>query len=102
MNANLDLKGLKKIKPALAIYSKRFGKHVIFAAIIAVLFVYILIMLRISHLASADPAPDQQTVVTNSIPKVDKKAVDQILLLEQSNTEVHSLFESARTNPFQE
>lgn len=102
MNNNLDLKSLSNLKPLFKKYSKRFGKHALFAAVFAVLLVYLLVVYKISKLATAEPGPDQQVTVTNSIPKVDKDAVNQIQSLEQNNTEIHSLFENARNNPFQE
>jgi len=101
MNKGPNLKNLN-IKAMAAKFAKRFGKHVIFAAILAVLLVYLMMVFRINSLANADPGPDQEVVVTNSIPKVDPKAVSQIQSLEQNNTQVHALFEQARNNPFQE
>ncbi len=101
MNKNIDLKSMD-LKPLLKKWSKKLGKHAIFAAIATVLLVYLLIVLRISALAKAEPSPDQEGVVTTSIPKVDKNAVNQIQALEQNNTRIHSLFESARNNPFSE
>lgn len=101
MSKNINLKSLN-IKPLVAKFAKRFGKHVIFAALFAVLLVYLLIVFKISNFAKAEPGPDQEVTVTTSIPKVDKKAVTQIQALEQNNTDVHALFESARNNPFQE
>jgi hypothetical protein len=101
MSKNISLKSVD-VKSLVKKFYKRFGTHMIFAALIAVLLVYLLIVFRISSLAKAEPGPDQEVTVTNSIPKVDKNAVNQIQKLEQSNTQIHSLFESARNNPFQE
>jgi predicted PurR-regulated permease PerM len=101
MSKNISLKSVD-IKPLVKKFYKRFGKHMIFAVLIAVLLVYLLIVFKISSLAKAEPGPDQEVTVTQSIPKVDKNAVNQIQKLEQSNTQIHSLFESARNNPFQE
>lgn len=101
MNKDLSLKSVN-IKQLLVKYSKRFGRHIIFGALLAVLLVYLLLVFRISTLAKAEPSPDQEVEVGNSIPKVDPKAVNQIQSLEQTNTQVHSLFEQARNNPFQE
>lgn len=101
MNANLDLKSIH-LKPLLSKALKRFGKHAVFAALFVVLLVYLFVVFRISSLAQAEPGPDQEGTITSSIPKVDKNAVNQIQSLEQTNTQIHSLFESARNNPFQE
>ncbi|MBX4201872.1 hypothetical protein KW803_03200 [Candidatus Saccharibacteria bacterium] len=102
MNKSLNTKSLNSLKPILSKFSKRFGKHIIFAALFGVLLVYLLIVFRISNLAKAEPSPEQEINVTSSIPKVDKNAVTQIQKLEQNNTEIHALFETARNNPFQE
>jgi len=102
MSKDINLKSIKSLKPYMSRFSKRFGKHIIFVAIIGVLLVYLMVVFKISNLANAEPSPEQEITVTTSIPKIDKKAVDQILKLEQSNTEIHSLFEAARNNPFQE
>jgi predicted PurR-regulated permease PerM len=101
MSKNIDLKSVK-LKTLLQKYSKRFSKHIIFGAIFVVLIAYLVVVLRISVLAKAEPGPDQQDTITSSIPKIDKNAVNQIQNLEQNNTQIHSLFEQARNNPFQE
>jgi hypothetical protein len=101
MSANVELKSIK-LKPLLKKLASRFGRHAIFAVIFGVLLAYLFVVFRISSLAKAEPGPDQQGVITSSIPKVDKNAVSQIQSLEQNNTQIHSLFEQARNNPFQE
>jgi hypothetical protein len=100
-NANIDLKSIN-LKPLLKKYLPKLSKHAIFTAIVAVLVVYLFVVFKINTLANANPGPDQEDTVTASIPKVDKNAVNQIQSLEQNNTDIHTLFESARNNPFQE
>ncbi|MBX4199297.1 hypothetical protein KW789_00160 [Candidatus Saccharibacteria bacterium] len=77
-------------------------KHSSFAAIMIVLLAYLLVVWKISSLATAEPSDSDVNLAASSIPKVDKKAVLQIQALEQNNTQVHSLFNQARNNPFQE
>lgn len=95
---NFDLKTLqaktKKLLPVLA-------KHASFIIILTVLITYLFVVWRISQLAGAEP-PATDDTATSAIPKVDKNAINQIQALEQSNTQVRSLFDSARKNPFQE
>ena len=90
-NVNFDVKGLvvkaKKTLPKVA-------KHVPFIATLLILAVYLFSVWRISQLASAEPSPDQQTAVLIQIPKIDENAIKQIQALEQSNTEIKSLFNS--------
>lgn len=99
MNANIDLKSLK---PRLKKLLNKVLARATFLTVLLVLVAYLLVVWRISGLATAEPPPEAQTTVANSIPKVNKTAVEQILKLEENNSEVHSLFNEARNNPFQE
>lgn len=101
MNASLDLKSIK-IGPLLSGFSKRFSKHIVFAVLLLILLSYIFVVFRINTLANAEPDATQKVTISNSIPKIDKNAVNQIESLEQHNTDVHALFEQARNNPFSE
>jgi hypothetical protein len=96
---NFDFKSLqtkaKKLLPAIS-------KHASFMIIMVMLATYLLVVLRISQLAGAEPPVGTEDTTTAAIPKVDKNAIDQIQALEQSNTQVKSLFDSARKNPFSE
>lgn len=97
-NINFNIKTLKakaqKLLPKLI-------KHAPFIAIIVVLIMYISVVWRISQYAGAEP-PASNDITAAAIPVVDKKAIQQIQSLAQSNTEVQSLFNSARNNPFSE
>lgn len=101
MSANIDLKSIN-LKLLIKKLSGKYSRHTVFGVIIIILLAYLLVVFKISSLAKAEPGPDQQVTITSSIPKIDKKAVNQIQSLEQNNTQIHSLFESARNNPFQE
>ncbi|MBX4190883.1 hypothetical protein KW794_02230 [Candidatus Saccharibacteria bacterium] len=101
MSKELSLKSINFLPSLKKLYSK-YSRHTAFGAIILVLLIYVIVVLKINNLANAEPSIDQETVVTGSIPKIDDKAIKQIQSLEASNTEVHSLFEQARNNPFQE
>ena len=98
-------KGLKlnpaALQASLSKFAKRYSKHAAFGAIIAVLLVYILVVFKVNSLAKVEPAAETPTTA-NLIPKVNQKSIDRIQSLEQNNTEIHSLFEEARNNPFQE
>ena len=96
---NLDIKALKVQAKKFA---KLLAKHASFIAIMVVLCAYLIVVWRISGLATAEPSDDASQVASASIPKIDKNAIKQIQTLEQNNTQVHSLFNQARTNPFQE
>jgi hypothetical protein len=89
------------IQAQLSKIAKRYSKHAAFAAILVVLLVYILVVFKVNSLAKVEPAADAPTTAS-LIPKVNQKSIDRIQSLEQNNTEIHSLFEEARNNPFQE
>ena len=101
MNKEINAKSFN-LKVFLNTFIKKYGRHAVFAAILLVLFAYILVVLKISRLASAEPAPNQTTANPLVIPQVDQKAISHIQSLEQSNTQVHALFQQARNNPFSE
>jgi uncharacterized iron-regulated membrane protein len=98
---DIDLKSLKPLAKKL---SKILRRHAVFGALMVVLLAYLFMVWRINSLASMDPsAEDQAAALTKAhLPKVDKKAIGQIQALEKSNTQVQSLFNNARNNPFQE
>lgn len=101
MSANISL-DLKSIKPKA---KKIFGMVLARATFITVLLVlaaYLVVVWHISSLATAEPPPEAEAAISGSIPKVNKKAVQQIQQLEESSSEVRSLFNEARNNPFQE
>ena len=101
MSKNLKLKSFKLV-PLLKKYYAKYGQHIAFGSILLVLLIYVFVVLKINTLANAEPGADQENVVTASIPKIDGNAINQIQSLENNNTQVHSLFEQARNNPFQE
>jgi hypothetical protein len=101
MSKEVNLKSIK-FKPLWDKFFKRFRKHAIFASILLVLFVYLFLVFKINSLAQADPKPGQTPANPLAIPKVDKQVINHIQSLEQNNTQLRSLFEQARNNPFQE
>ncbi len=101
MSKNLDLKA---IVPQAKKYFFVVQKHLAFIFVIVVLLSYVFVVWKISSLATVEPTQDEETAALSAtaIPKVNKEAVSQIEALESTNAEVHSLFEDARSNPFQE
>src|SRR5437868_416508 len=92
MNAGLYLKELQNQIKKLV---RRVSKHAAFLGVMIVLLAYLFIVWQISQLANAEPAADDSAIAETRIPKVDPKAINQIQALEQNNTQVHSLFNSA-------
>lgn len=96
---NIDIKALQAQAKKIAEVVTR---HASFLAVMLVLAAYLVVVWKISSLASAEPSDVASQTASSSIPKIDKNAIKQIQALEQNNTQVHSLFNQARTNPFQE
>jgi len=101
MSKDINLKSLN-IRLLVGSLSKKYGRHAVFAAIIAVLLAYIFVVFRISQLSGAEPASGQNTNNPLAIPQVDQKAIQDIQSLENNNTDIKALFDNARNNPFQE
>ncbi|HZP55329.1 MAG TPA: hypothetical protein VFB03_00995 [Candidatus Saccharimonadales bacterium] len=100
-NINLDLKSLL---PKIKKFELKASKHIPFVAIVAALLVYIFVVWQIRGLVNAEPTQDaeDQALTSTKIPKIDQKAIEQIQSLENNSPEIHSLFNSARNNPFNE
>jgi hypothetical protein len=101
MNKGLNLKSIDFRSVALK-YSRRYGKHLTFAAAIVVLLVYLFVVMKISSLSKAEPDPSQTVDTKSLVPHVNQQAIDRIQALENNSPQIHSLFEQARNNPFQE
>jgi len=100
MNKDLDIKSLKD---KLANLWPKLAKHASFAAVMFILLIYIFTVWKISRLATAEPSSeDQSSAEITAVPKVDQKAINQVQSLENSSPQVHSLFNTARNNPFNE
>lgn len=101
MKNNLNIKSLT---PLLKNVSKVALKHASFGAVLLVLLAYLFMVWRINSLSGREPSSqDQSTALSQAhLPKVDKKTISQIQALENSNTQIKSLFNDARNNPFQE
>lgn len=103
MNKDLNSSFKSLLSPAKKYLSIAI-RHAPFASIIIVLFCLLFMVYKINQLASAEPTPEAETTsaISTKIPKIDPDAVKQIQELEQNSPEVHSLFNEARNNPFQE
>jgi hypothetical protein len=101
MSKDISLKSLNFL-PLIKKYYSRYQRHAVFGAVLLILFVYVMVVLRINSLANAEPSPDQEQIVTNSIPRIDGSAIKQIENLENNNADVRALFNQARNNPFAE
>jgi hypothetical protein len=71
--------------------------------VLLVVGVYAFILLRITNLSSVEPTDDSVNgQVQASHLVIDKTIVDQLKSLQDNSVNVQSLFDQARTSPFQE
>lgn len=98
---NIDLKNLPDKLLAGAQWLK---KYALFISILLVLGIYLFLVWQIRYYASIEPTTTDVTNKLNELntPKLDQDAVDKILLLEDQNIDIRTLFNEARQNPFQE
>lgn len=101
MNKGLSLKSID-LKGLTAKYSRQYGKHIAFGAIILVLLIYVLVVIKISALSKAEPNQSQTIDTKSLVPHVNQQAINRIQALENNSPQIHSFFEQARNNPFQE
>lgn len=95
---------LKNIPAALFTLLSKLSRYV---AILFTLLVLALYGYLILHVSSLTQAEIDQTEVLERLQatrrtEVDQRAVDRILLLQDQNVQIESIFEEARENPFSE
>jgi hypothetical protein len=62
---------------------------------------YGFVLYRVNTLAAADPTQDVNQVISKT-PHIDKEVVTQLEDLKDNSVSVQTLFDEARSNPFQE
>ncbi len=95
---------IKELLPKIKKVASSLTAHLPFIFVLVVLFSYLFVVWKVSGLATVEPTESQERAALSQsdIPKINKKAIAQIESLEKSNNEIHSLFEQARNNPFNE
>lgn len=95
-----DLRSLADAIVAKLEGARRYS-FVIFIVIVALLYSFL--VLRINSLSSSQPTADavSKQVKAARVPHIDQSVIDQLQSLQDNNVSVKSLFDSARSNPFQ-
>jgi len=85
-------------------YLKKLRRYVRFIFVIVLLIIYSLLVFRINLLNNRTPDKDAITEKLKTVqrPKIDQSAIEKIQQLQDHSTNVQSLFNEARENPFQE
>jgi hypothetical protein len=96
----LDVKNIKSQGLNLLAIVTRY-KLVVFLVFVAILYGFL--WLRISSFSSAQPSTTEVSsqVQAAQIPHIDKTVVQQLQGLQDNSVSVKSLFDQARSNPFQ-
>lgn len=98
---NIDIKNIQaKLQPILNFLKK----YVAFIFVITVFFVLGFFVLRINQLSRIEPDSSAVDEKLQSVkqPHIDTSVVNKINDLQTQNIQVQSLFDQARSNPFDE
>lgn len=100
MSKDLDFHGLSA-KLAGAVGKLRRYSLLLFVVFVAA--VYAFVLLRVHSLGSAEPSQQDVTsqVQAARTPRINQTVVQQLESLQDNSVNVHSLFDQARSNPFQ-
>lgn len=99
MNQDLDLKNIVPQLKAAARSALRYAGLSFFVLVAAI---YIFVLFRINALSNAQPDPGATQTMPQTTLTVNQKVADQLQQLEDNSVNVQSLFDNARSNPFQE
>ena len=103
-SGNIDLSDLKHLGPALGRLSKAGLRYAGMMFFLLVAVVYGFVVLQINTLSNAQPTDSDVSAQTKTtaVPNVDPKVVQQLQTLQDNSSNVQTLFQQARENPFQE
>ena len=93
-----------KISSQVSNVSRRVARYKSVIFVLAVAAVYGYLVITISSLSGAQPTPEQISSQSSPIKtaKIDKKVILQLQQLQDNSVSVRTLFDEARSNPFQE
>ena len=97
---SLDLKTLKQ---QLLNTGSRLNHYSVIGFVVLVAVLYGFVMFRITTLSTAEPSQEVVSgqVKAARIPHIDQEVVKQLQSLQDNSVSVQSLFDQARSNPFQ-
>lgn len=83
---------------------RQIGRYRVVIFLLAVVGIYGFVLFQINALNSVQPTQDQINSQSNPIrtAHIDKKVVNQLQSLQDNSVNVKTLFDQARSNPFQE
>jgi hypothetical protein len=83
--------------------AQQLRQYSVLAFLVVVAGIYGFVLFRINTLSSAQPTPDavSSQVKAAQIPHIDPTVVKQLQSLQDNSVNVQTLFDQARSNPFQ-
>lgn len=104
MSKDIKLGDLKSLPAKLGEALGKLKRYAVLVFVVLVAGIYGFLVLRVSSLQNAQPntVSGTQKVTTVATPRIDPKLVQQLQQLQDNSVSVKSLFDNARSNPFQE
>lgn len=98
---NNQLRDLKKRFGPVVKFTKQYLGFILLIGFLACVG---FMVLKIDQLSSVEPTDDQVTEKLNDVkrPTIDQNAIDKIQQLQDQNIDVKTLYDQARSNPFNE
>ncbi|MEO6513640.1 MAG: hypothetical protein ABIR37_03045 [Candidatus Saccharimonadales bacterium] len=98
-NSELSLSSLTK---SFSAFGQKLGRYTFLLFLIFLAAIYGFVLYRINTLAAAEPTDSATSQAISKTPHIDENVVIQLENLKDNSVSVQTLFEEARSNPFQE
>ena len=98
-NGNLDLGSLGA---SAGTFAKKVVAYKAFIFFLAVASLYAFIIWRINAFSNAPASVSEQQAKTTAQPRIDPATIEKIQSLQDNSVSVQTLFDDARSNPFNE
>lgn len=81
-----------------------FKKYIVFIFVMIIFGIFGFFVFRINQYSNSEPSDEavSEKLQTVQRPRIDQAVIDTILKLQNQNIQVQSLFDQARSNPFDE
>lgn len=98
------MKDLKALPEKISDLLPKIKRYLPLFSMLLVLIIYGLLMYRVQVLNNQEPLSTDVTAAsrTAQVPHIDQATLDQLKSLQDNSVSVQSLFNDARSNPFQE
>jgi hypothetical protein len=98
-NNDISLTSLTK---GFSAFGQKIGKYAFLLFLLFLAAIYGFVLYRINTLAAAEPTDEVTNQAVSKAPHIDEDVVIQLENLKDNSVSVQTLFDEARSNPFQE